>query len=164
MSLSFYLGARGLDEEYWDPTEKQGVFGVEFSRQGADDFLGFELGIMGSTDTADVGTFDVRGSVLEIYGGLRKNFDMPVTGLRPYVGGGLAIVAAEAEASIGPFTDSVDDTSLAGYLHGGIVYVFDFGFQLGVDVRTLFGSELDIGPVVADADYEQVALVLGLAF
>jgi hypothetical protein len=59
---------------------------------------------------------------------------------------------------------SAFDTSMAGYLHGGVEWLTGESFCIGLDVRWLFGSELTIAGVEGDADYLQAALKFGWRF
>ena len=157
--ISIYLGQRNLDEDDWEPVEEQATFGLEFSRETAGSPVGFEIGLMGSADEADFGGADVEGTTGELYGGLRKTFGGDV--VRPYVGGGIAFITAEAEIS---GVGSDDDSSPAGYLHGGIDFDVTDSFFLGIDLRFLFASDIEIAGFETDADYVQFALVLGFVF
>lgn len=157
--IVLYLGARGLDEDDYEPVDKQGTIGLEFVHEFADFPLGFEVGVMGSGDEDDSGGLDFEAATGEIHAGLRKTFGGEA--IHPYVGAGLSVIAAEVKVS---GSSTRDDESAAGYVHGGVSFDVAEAFFIGVDVRALFGSDLDIGGVSTDADYGQVALVLGFAF
>jgi opacity protein-like surface antigen len=157
--VSIYLGQRSLDEDDWEPIDEQGVFGVEYSRETEGSAVGFEVGLMGSGDEDDLGGADIEGSIGELYGGVRKTFLDGV--VRPYVGGGLSILTAEVDID-GVGDD--DDTSPALYLHGGVDFDITESFFLGLDLRFLFASDIELHGLEGDADYGQLALVLGFAF
>lgn len=156
--LTLYLGGRSFDSEFWAPTEDQASFGIEFAEQGTLDSLGWEIGLAGSRDESTLLGFDVAGSTAELYAGLRKSFGSDT--VRPYVGGGLALIDARFEAG----GASEDDSSLAGYVHGGIEFLLSPTFLIGIDARLLFGSRIAIAGVSGDADYTQGALTLGWRF
>jgi hypothetical protein len=153
--IGIYLGRRNFgDKDFWIPNEKQGAFAVEFA-QDSGDSIGWEVGLAGSTDESGPWT----GSTAEVYGGLRKSFGED--NVRPYIGGGLSLINAEWElggVSVG------DDTSLAAYLHGGVQFLVSPTFFLGLDVRTLFGSDVTIAGFDGDADYTQMAVTFGWRF
>ncbi len=158
--VSGYLGARSFDfgDEVSD-IEDQGVIGVEFSQEYAQWPVGWEAGIMGSAASDDVNGNDIDSATAELYGGVRKSFG---TGrFRPYVGAGLSWIRVAFD------TDALgedDDGSLGVYAHGGVAYQFTPLFSLGLDVRGLFGTDIDLYGENLDADYGQVALVAGFSF
>ena len=157
--LSIYLGQRNLDQDDYAPVDEQAMIGVEFARETAGSLVGWEVGVMGSSDEGSVAGFDVTGNTAEIYGGVRKTFGSG--SVRPYVGGGLSVINSEVEVS---GSGSADDESLAGYAHLGVSVDVTEAFFLGLDLRVLFGSDLSIAGVNTDADYGQLALFLGWGF
>ncbi len=162
---AFRLGELSLDQGDYEPVEDQSSFGIEFSDELPGSWAGYELGVKGSYDSADVGVFDVNGSTTELYGGVVKNFgSWPV---RPFVGLGLSIISVRLEVeNVGffGFGDSEDDSSLAGYFHAGVVWDITDGFFVGVDGRVLFGSDISLGGFETDADYEEFAFLVGFSY
>jgi hypothetical protein len=157
--IALYLGQRNLNHDDWSPVDEQGTAGLEFVHETAASPVGFEVGIMGSSDDGQVAGIDVTGSTAELYGGVRKTFGEGV--VRPYVGAGLSYIDATVEAD--GFADE-DDSSLAGYVHGGVDFDITESLFLGLDLRVLFASDIEIAGVSGDADYAQLALRLGFAF
>ena len=156
--FALYLGQRSLDEDDWEPVEDQLTLGFDYSHEAAGSAIGFEVGLFASGDDEEVAGADVEGPTLELSAGIRKTF-AEGSRIRPYLGAGVAVINAEAEVG-----GSDDDTSLAGYAHGGLGYQISDTFVIGVDLRVLFGSDLEIAGVDTDADYGQLALVLAVAF
>jgi len=153
-----YLGQRSLDEDDWAPLEDQPMFGVEFSSERPGSILGWEVGLMGSYTSDDVFGVSLDATTGEIYGGVRKTFLQST--VRPYVGAGLSAINARLEG--GGVSD--DDTSLGIYGHGGAIVMLGQSFHLGLDLRGLFGTDVELFGVSGDADYVQLALVLGWLF
>lgn len=164
---SLLLGQRNLDEDDYAPVEEQFMIGFEFAHEARDSVLGWEFGFAGSSDSEDVEFFgeelEVTASTAELYGGIRKSF--PVGIFRPYIGGGVAYIFSELELE-DDFGNSasVDDGSVAGYVHIGAMFDITRWFFLGIDLRLLFGSDLDYDGFESDADYGQLALRIGAAF
>ena len=103
----------------------------------------------------------ITSATAELYGGIRKTFGNPNGRWHPYIGGGLSLIRAGAE--IGGFSEN--DSSPALYAHGGILLDISKSMYLGLDLRGLFGSEIDLPSFgTTDADYTQLALVLGWSF
>lgn len=156
--LAFYLGSRSFDQDLWSPVEDQGVFMFEYSHQDGPDAFGWEVGAGFSGDDDDFGGFAMEARTGEVYGGIRKTFGSET--VRPYLGGGLSLIRAELD--VGGADDS--DTSAAAYLHGGVQFLVSPTFFLGIDIRGVFGSSIDLGGVDGDADYGQGALTFGWRF
>ena len=160
--LTIYLGRRSLDDDdFWTPVEDQAVFAVEFAHEPEGSSIGWEIGLAGSADDANVAGINVEGTTGELYGGVVKSFQSPGSKLRPYIGGGLSYITAEVEA----LGASVDDSSIAAYVHGGAAVHLTEALFLGVDLRLLFGSDITLpGFVDSDVDYRQLAVFLGFGF
>jgi len=164
---ALYVGQRSLDEGDWEPVEDQATLGLEYSREDPAAPVGWELGLFASQDDADERfagiDFEVDGRTTELYGGVRKTFGSE-SRVRPYVGGGLSLIDARIEVKALGDTEDGDDDSIAGYLHGGLLFDLTESGYAGVDLRILVGSDIEIDGVEGDADYEQLALVVGFAF
>lgn len=162
--VTLYVGQRSLDEDDWTPLEDQTAFAIEFAHEPEDSVIGFELGLAGSADDTIVNGVDVEARTAELYAGVVKSFLRNKGAVRPYIGGGISLISAEIEASAGGQTVDDDDSSVAGYLHGGAAVHLGSAFYLGVDLRVLFGSEVSLFGFDIDADYTQLTAFLGLAF
>jgi len=156
--ISIYLGQRNLDEDDWEPVEEQPMFGIEYAHETYGSAVGFEVGIMGSKDDDEVGGVDVEGRTGELYGGIRKTFGEDV--VRPCLGAGLSVIKAKAE--VGSQDD--DDSAAAVYAHGGISFFLSESFFIGLDLRILFSGDLEIAGSDVDADYGQLAFLMGFGF
>lgn len=156
--VNVYFGGRALDEGDYDPVDRQGVLGIEFSREAHDAGIGWEVGVAASAKEDDVSGVDVEGSTREIYAGLRKTFGDQI--VRPFVGVGAAVINSKIDGN----GQDDDDSSLAAYAHVGLGADVTPDVTLGLDLRYLFGSDLELGNVDTDADYAQLAFFVGFAF
>lgn len=159
--ISLLLGMRTFDEDDFEPVEDQPVLGLDFSFEPPGSFIGFEVGLMGSAEDDEVLGTDLESRVGEIYAGVRKTFGDRARGLHPYIGGGVSAINVDVEID---GVGSDDDTSIAGYVHGGILAKVGGSFFVGADARGLFGTDIELEGVEVDADYLQLAFVLGWAF
>lgn len=114
---------------------------------------------MGSADDDTISGVDVEAATGELYGGVRKSFGEGT--VRPYVGRGLSIIRAAIDVEGG---DEEDDVAPALYLHGGVAFAITPTFGLGLDLRGLFGSDIELNGVEGDADHGQLAIFLGFSF
>ena len=160
--LSVYLGQRTLtDDGFWGSLEEQPVFGIEYAHEGENSSVGWVIGLSGAAEEKRIGGTDVEAETGEIYGGIVKSFPSGTGLWRPYIGGGVSYLTTELESGGG----SVDDSSIAGYLHGGLAVHLTKSFFLGIDARMVFGSDISlVGLTDNDVDYEQLTGFLGWGF
>ncbi|HEV8700888.1 MAG TPA: hypothetical protein VGV60_06415 [Candidatus Polarisedimenticolia bacterium] len=80
---------------------------------------------------------------------------------RPFLGGGLTFVEAQAdvESVLGDADDS-DDTTGA-YLEGGIFWRLGTMFNLGIHSRIVEATDVTLFNVDGDADYYQIGALIG---
>lgn len=157
--LQLLLGQRSLDEGDYEPVEDQVALGVEVSQEVPGSAFGWELGLIGSFDEDPVsGIGDVEGRTAELYAGLRKTIAGTSSAVRPYLGGGLSVIGSSFEA--GGVDD--EDASIAAYAHAGVELEISPTLAVGLDLRGLFGSDLELFGLDTDADYTQLAVFLAV--
>jgi len=159
--LSVLIGQRSLDEHDWEPLEDQPCLGVEFSSESSGAWVGWEIGFAASTDDDNVLGIDFEGTTTELFGGVKKTFGESTAAVRPYVGAGVAVINADLEGEFMGLSASDDDTGVGGYAHGGFFWVVTGTFSVGLDARILAGTDIELFGVEGDADYFQIAFVLG---
>ncbi len=155
--LSLLLGERWLDHDDWGPVDDQFVLGVGFDMPLTAIPAQFEANVFRSKDESG----DVDGITRELSAGLRKTFDVAEQPkLHPYVGGGLSLIRGEVET---PGPDD-HDTSLGLYVHGGAGWDVSPEWQVGLDLRFLFASSIELNGHHGDADYSQLAFFVSYGF
>jgi hypothetical protein len=152
--INFILGQKQLDEEQWGQASDQGEFGILAS------FGGEKWPVDIATDMIFSGhTFQVPGedSPVELFSmtfeldlGVRKIWEHGKA--RPFVGGGLAIIAADIELAVGEISVGTDANGPGVWVDGGIFWRLTRHFNLGLESRisrakvdNLFGSEVEAG-------------------
>ena len=158
-NLNVLLGMRSLDDDIWGSLDEQPVFGLVLDMRPRDTTFGFEAGLASAYDWESSGGFHLESWTLELYAGTRATFGDRRSTVHPYLGGGLAWFYTDLESRVFLLSDS--DDSFAGYAHAGIYFNTSPGTNVGVDVRSLFGSDLDLFGADADGDYWQVSLIIG---
>jgi len=168
------VGQRNLDSGDWSPVEDQTAFGLEGNVRLQGQNLSFDVGLQGSTDDSVVfdpslGDVRVTGRTGEIYAGPRYNIDFENAPLSAFLGGGLTVINAWIEGEQLSTATKVDDDdwSAGGYLHAGLlVHIAEAPGSvhavLGVDLRTVFATDVTLFDVSGDADYTQIAVIVGL--
>ena len=168
-AMTLHLGFRDLGSDFGD-VDKQPVIGLEIKVQPTERVSpwAIEWGLMFSTDDDTFfdpilgGNVDVDADVFEGYVGGRYTFPLENPKIHPYLGAGLSVINVDFDLDGGPLGSvSDDDTSLAGYIHGGVLFDLSERWFTGVDVRALLGSDLDIFGSSGDADYVQGSAVFG---
>jgi len=133
---------------------EQTSFGFESSSINSSG-LGFETALIYSSGSADASGITVDSSVLEVgFGGRYTYTDFGA--LRPYVGGGIELLTIFGDAAAGGTEITASDVDFGGDLHGGAYYMLTKGVALGIDLRSLFGTE--------EQDYTQFGLTLGFSW
>lgn len=159
VNVNVYVGQRMVDEDDWEPVDDQMVIGVEVDKFDPSESFGWEAAIFYASDDGTNFGGNVDASTTEFAFGLRKTL-FTSTRLRPYVGVGLAAIRAEIDDAAG-----VDEDNTAGvYAHGGVYWDVGQNFHIGVDVRTVFGTDVALNGNDVDVDYVQGAVFGGLAF
>ena len=172
-NVNFVLGGRGLDDDYWRPTEDHGAFGINFDFAKESWPVSLALGLHGSAGSEDLfedchrcdsqpyrGETEIEATVGELSVGVLWR---PETGhkLRPYLGGGLAFVSAEKESRLRFGGVSDDDESTGFYLNGGLAWRIGRHVNGGLDARLVTGTDVTIFDEEGDADYVQLGVLLG---
>lgn len=164
-ALEFQLGVRALDKTtYGNEVDDQAVFGFTLYTIPKDwpVELEFSFQYSGWDDGDYYYSPTVESSNLELSAGVRRIFGDPEDAVRPYLGGDVAWVSADLDDY---YLDvSGDDSSFGYYVHAGIVMPLAALSYWGLDYRTLFDTEIDLGFPGDDGDYYQVSIFWGFAF
>ncbi len=151
-NVNIFAGYKNLDEDDWDPLDKQTELGigVDFKQDGWP--VSATVGYLRSSDDDSEMGIDIEGKTSELYLGVRKIWDTSPQ-LRPFVGGGLALVSAEMEAAALGIKVSDDDSGIGFWLSGGAYLTVSGSFNIGAELRyskasvTLFNTDVEAGGV-----------------
>lgn len=159
--LRVHVGARGLDESDWDPVEKQIAYQFEVVHEPPSWPLGFEVGLAAGFGFHEQNNNDITSSLGELFAGAHKTF-LRESDFQPFVGGGVTLLNAEFQTDLGNSTVSDDDTSAGLYLHGGLQIRIARSFFIGLDLRAVFGTDVELFGSGGNADYGQASVFLGV--
>ena len=167
-NFNIILGARQFDDdESWDPVDEQAVIGANFDFGVPTWPVNWVFGGHATNGDESVlieGTsvrVRVRLSTWEVSTGVVKYWGKRT---RLYLGGGFALINADVDnlpRGIAPVGVSAGDTSIAGYVNGGLIWRIGKLFNVGFDARLLAGSEIEVVDRELDVDYLQAGLILG---
>ncbi|MCK6445422.1 MAG: hypothetical protein L6Q99_03440 [Planctomycetes bacterium] len=159
------LGGQSMtDEGYWKPTDEPMAIGGTFEMRNRESGFGGELGAAIAFDEADVlpmGT-DAEMSMAELFGGARQTFTLLDGRLHPFVGAGVTVIDVAARVTQGSFVyDEEEDITFGLYARTGVYWNFGGTFDLGLDLRTVFGTDIELAGADGDVDFTRVSLVFG---
>jgi hypothetical protein len=167
--VNFVYGTRSLDHDFWEPTDDQEVYGATVDFGGAHWPVNIAVGYFKSHDDGTLNTFPILGSVdldvhLEEYSlGVEKVWKAGKV-VRPFLGGGVSHLHADAKVSAVLGSTSDDDSTNGFYVDGGIFFRLGSAFNLGIDGRVLQGTNVTLFDRDGDADYWQVGALLGFGW
>lgn len=151
--VNVLVAGKHLDNGDWGANDSQGELGVMTNWQGPGWPVAAAADFLGSSDESSIsrdGFTEQRGRTSEIDLGARKVW-RPTPHLRPYAGGGPALVSAELDRT-GPFGRISDrDSGVGLWVDGGVFWTLGESFNLGFDTRLsaasvrLFGVDRNAG-------------------
>jgi hypothetical protein len=151
--VNVLVAGKHLDNGDWGPTDSQGEIGAMTNWQGPGWPVSLAADFLASSHETSIsrdGFTEQRGRTSEADLGARKIW-RPTPHLRPYAGGGLALVSAEIDRT-GPFGRISDADSGAGlWFDGGVFWTLGESFNVGFDSRIsaanvhLFGADRNGG-------------------
>ncbi len=160
-NVNVFLGAKALEEDDWAPVEDQGEIAIEFDFRERTWPLNLVIGLRGAHDEDDLGGVTVESTTSELSLGVRKIWE-PDAIIRPFLGGGLALIGAEAKATAFG-TASSSDTAPGIWLGGGMYLALTPHFNLGLDLR-VSAAEVTIAGVEGEAGGVHLGILLGYHF
>ncbi len=156
------VGEREFDDDLFEAADVDEQDGFGLSYEWEMGTFVWEVGFLGSEEDGEIATIDVEVTVTELYLGARYQFQVGVSPVRPYLGGGVSLVKADVDGDSGLGDD--DDSSAGIYIHAGADWFITDSFFIGLAYRILTGTDLEVFDEDTDADYEQLALRLGFSF
>lgn len=127
-NINFFLGAKQLDEDDWEPVDEHDEVGILLDFRKKSWPVSLAIGYLSSSDEQTealyypgIGIYDTdfKGETTELSFGIQKIWDGSPS-LRPYIGGGIALISAEFEGTIWGISVSDDDTATGFWIGGGI--------------------------------------------
>lgn len=175
-----HIGERDLTANNLPFDDSQLAIGLEIIGAPPGTPVEFALGLFGSANAGGPGSWidlvfgkpeaetDASGafedgeqsSAFEISLGLHKELSLLGGWLRPHAGLGLAGIQQRRFEIVAGDTESFSDADLGYYAQTGLRLLFARGASIGLALRWLEGTDLDLGGVETSADYFQWAFTL----
>jgi Outer membrane protein beta-barrel domain len=156
-NVDFVLGQKSLEKSDWDPVDHQFLFGAQGDLQPEGWPIGLAYGALLSIGAKSVGGVDLTGTTVELRAGARKVFLEEGAVIRPYIGGGIAMIAASLDADVGGVTVSDDDVGFGPWFGGGVYFAVSDELHVGLDISK---SQADVTLFDVDADAGGVSIVV----
>jgi opacity protein-like surface antigen len=150
-NVSGYLGRKFADADDWPNLDSQRSAGVIFDFRKQSWPVSIAADFISAAAIHKSGASEFTAGTVEMHLGARKIFVLENTSLRPYVGGGIAIVSATLENEHAGVTVDDKETAVGAWIGGGAYYAVTPHFNLGLDVRyskaevTLFDKDRQAG-------------------
>lgn len=147
------VAGKALGHDDWGSVDHQGELGIQTDFQRGDWPIAIAADLLVSGKTASIsspGFTELRGNTSEFDVGARKIW-RPDDHLRPYVGGGLALVSGDLEFRGPAGTVSDHDSGVGLWLGGGVFWTLSRAFNIGLDAKVshadvrLFGADKSAG-------------------
>ncbi|MBA7714980.1 hypothetical protein ES703_124015 [subsurface metagenome] len=165
-NINAFLGVKALDEDDWEPIEDQDEYGIKVDFKQKDWPVSIAIEYLVSSDD-DTGLWydpvigiviaTVEGETSELCFGVRKIWDQSPK-VRPFIGGGIAHISAEAKATTLGF--SASDDAIGIWIGGGVYWTLGEHFNIGFDVRWS-KAEVSSYNIDAEAGGSHAGLLLG---
>lgn len=149
-NVNVLLGAKALDKDDWEPAEEQGEFGIEVDFRQKDWPVNIAIDLLGAAGEGTQSGIKLESRTSELNIGVRKIWDH-FPHVRPFIGGGLSFMRAEAKGSALGITVSDKDTGTGLWLGGGVYWTLGESFNIGFEFKsssgevTLFNTNVNAG-------------------
>lgn len=142
-NANLFLGVKYLEKDNWEPVDRPIEGGLLFDFRPRHWWVNFAFDFLYATDQdkvdiMDLGigqySADVESRIIESNLGLRKVWESPEH-IRPFIGGGLAIVQGHIESSALGGTAAATDTGFGPWVDAGVYVTLRKNLNLGIDAR-----------------------------
>lgn len=144
------LGAKQVDDKDWrDDRQDAMAIAVDFQRK--DWPLAIAIDFVGAGSEQGSGASRVEEVSGGLHLGVRKYWQIEDCVLRPHLGGGLALLAAERRLGSGAGERKDDDKGTGAWIGGGVDIALAEHLTLGAELRysqaevSLFGADVEAG-------------------
>ncbi len=161
-NINILYGQKTLSSGDWDPADTQDEYGFMFDFRANNWPVAIAIDYLSGKDDETVSGITLESKTQEINIGIRKYW--PITNkFKPYLGGGIAQIDAEAIASLGGRNSSGSDGNIGFWINGGLAYTIANHFNIGADIR-FSQAEITINGVSGEAGGTHILVFAGFHF
>ena len=151
----------------WQPLDEQLALGLDFVYGPRDALLQWDISVLyafDDTSTALSGGADrASAETWEVGLGMLHFFRFGSEAVVPYLGGGVSLLHVDTELLAGGLVDD-SDWSFGGYARAGMQFRFREYEHIGLDLRVLGGTDLDLAGGTTHGDAIVLSLIFGNQF
>lgn len=141
-NVNILFGRKSLDDNDWAPLEEQDEVGFEFDIRAMDWPVSLVFGYLKSDADDTLLGVNISGETTELSFGVKKIWEEDPT-IRPFVGGGLAQIKAEVQASLLGVSVSDSDSSVGFWVNGGVYLTINQLINIGLVLR-ISGAQVNL--------------------
>ena len=154
-NANFFLGAKTLNGDEWEPADKQEEFGIEVDFKPQSWSVSIALELLSGSGEGTSGGYDFESKTSEINFGVRTIWDQ-FQRMRPFVGGGISIIRGELSAN----RTSEARIGFGLWLCGGIYWTLADHYNIGLEVK-FSSAEINLFDVDFNAGGGHFGLLIG---
>lgn len=142
-NANLFIGAKFLEGDNWEPLDRPAEVGVLLDFRPKNWWINFAIDFLYARDQEDIDVMDlgigtytvkVESQVMEFNLGLRKIWESSEY-IRPFIGGGMAIINGRIESSTMGVSAADEDTGLGFWVDTGLYVIFSKRFNFGIEGR-----------------------------
>lgn len=161
------VGLRSFEDERWEPVEDQVAWGIDYCEPIGLGAVRLEAGFQYTWDESSASLpggqgVELHAETFDFSAGLNASY--PFGRLRPYVGGGAALVFTDTKSLDQGEIVRDDDSTIGGYGKAGLLFQVSQIAHVGVEYRYFAGGTISLANDEVDADAGQIAIVFGTSF
>jgi outer membrane protein W len=161
-NVNFFLGAKSLDSNEWNPNDSQVEFGAVMSFGQKDWPVQIAGDVLISVDETTEGVVKTTGATFEFDPGVRWLILKKGT-VFPYIGGGIGIIGGAVEVENNFVSVDAADASLGFWTDAGVFFRLGSNFNIGLDLRySTADIDLDFGGGLVANDVNAGGFSFGL--
>lgn len=164
-NINLLIGQKSLNKDDWQPLDEQFELGVQYDFRPVEWPVNLAVDLLYSWDEGRLydpwwGSIDLRARTLELDLGVRKIWERH-SYIRPFVGGGPALIWAEADGSAFGITVSDDNWGLGIWVGGGAYVTLVEWLNLGLQAKYSW-AEVDLFDVDVEAGGWHLGALIGV--
>ena len=171
INANAFLGAKFLEKDNWEPVDQPFEGGVLLDFRPRKWWINFAVDFLYAWDQEDVGIMDlgigkysvaVESQFIELNLGVRKIWES-FKYIRPFIGGGLAIINGRIESRTMGGSAADQDTGFGIWVDTGLYVLLSNRFNIGMEGRWS-KAEVDLFDREARVGGWHIGVILGLHF
>ena len=145
------IGSKQMDDQDWGELDSHSSIGFMLDVKKPPWPVSLTYNLILSGEVKESGSLKDEGYTLEHHFGVRKTFEFESANIRPYIGGGLALVSAGMRNKNANSTVKDDDSAIGAWAGAGILVGITDSFDIGFDARyseaevTIFNRDIEAG-------------------